>query len=120
MKGIKESFLNGLGFMLAVAVVAIFVIAARSFCPAFHYRNAYLPRKDIPISLDKNESRTLNGLVSKGVVISASDLYNDTISFYSALITYLIGILGLSGLFGYIYVRGSARRDAEEEAERAV
>ena len=120
MKDFKSGFFKGLGFLLSISIVAILVLAVYSHYPCFHYRNAFLPKDDIKISLNELQTKTLNQLISKGIVISASDLYNDTLAYYNTLITWLIGILGLSGFFGYLYLRGTGKEDAEKEAEKAV
>jgi len=117
---IKSGLQLGLGFILAVCAGALFVLAVYAYCPKLHYLNAYLPKDDVPFKFDPKQARTLNELVSKGLVISASDLYNDTLSFYSTLISWLIGILGISGIVAFIYIRGKSKEEAEEQATKAV
>ncbi len=120
MKNFKSGIQKGLGILLVLFLAALCFVAWCSYCPKLHYLNAYLPKDNIQISLSDVQIKTLNQLISKGIVISASDLYNDTIAFYSTLITWLIGILGISGIIGFIYVRSKSREEAEHEAEKAV
>ena len=117
---VKAGLQLGLGFTLVLLAGALFMLAAFSYCPKLHYLNAYLPKDDAVIQFNPKETKFLNQLVSKGIVISASDLYNATISFYSTLITWLIGSLGISGIIAFVYIRGKSKEEAEEQAVKAV
>lgn len=117
---VRVGILWGLGFSLVLSLLGIFVVAGMAYFPALRYRHAYMPKSDAVIPVNATETKTLNQLVSRGIVISAGDVYNDTLSYYNTLISWLIGLVGMSALIGFIYVRGRVGEEAELVARKAV
>lgn len=119
-KNILTGVQQGVGFLLALAIGGFFILAINSYCPTLHYKSGYVPRNEKFVELTVRQQKTLNELVSKGQVMSLSDFHSDTLSFYSTLITWLIGLLGATAILGYIYIQGLSQEKAEQQAEKAV
>lgn len=113
---IKRPFYNTLGTFVAIFFVFLLVfsviILMKHIYPNFIN---ILSSKFIITSnnYDVQTSQTLNTLISKGKIISASDIYNNMLDYYNTLITILIALMGVFGIVSWISIQGKIKHESE-------
>lgn len=61
------------------------------------------------------ETIFLHDLIKNHKIYTGNFIFERTISFYEMLITYLVGLLAVGGIFGYFYIRKSYTSEIREE-----
>jgi hypothetical protein len=112
MKNNKKLLL--LSYFLGI-ITAVFL-----FCTYYFIRSPEVLHKSIYIAdglskLSDDEIESLAKLAYSGQVIVPEVLQSSIASYYNTLITILVALLGLFSLLGFLYIKGAAKRDIEEE-----
>lgn len=120
---ISDSFFAVLGACCAVIilVIALFFILSiiKIISPNFIHSLSlkYILSNPSPTALDAHATTSLNYLIAKGQIVSASDMYSNILEYYNTLISFLIGILGVFALVSWISLQAKAKHEAEKSVD---
>ncbi|MCE3232323.1 MAG: hypothetical protein K0R98_580 [Rickettsiaceae bacterium] len=64
--------------------------------------------------LSNETKKTIEKLIHEQRIAPPDEILKSAMSFYDTLITYLIGLIGLSAFIGFLYIKAVSRRQAEE------
>ena len=68
--------------------------------------------------LTHQDTETLKRLIDKGVLLCPEHVLGDTMSYYGSIITVLVCIIGVMGVFAFVYVRNLSLDHAEEKVKQ--
>lgn len=94
----KNGCLMGGGLVFVLVLVVLAVVAFHKF----GFLDVFLLSSD---SLTPKDLTSVNVLIKNHKILSAGDIVSHITSFYSVVITILVGVLGLLGILGYIHIK---------------
>lgn len=94
----------------------LFIFSAALFCVLFYVvydlYKAFLISDNAVVSTDLNV--TLENLLTQNKIFSAKDFFGELINVYNNIFIVLVCIIGLSGIFGFIYIKNRTEEQMEE------
>lgn len=70
-------------------------------------------RNEVTVKITSKEKQLLDALTEKGAISTPPEVLGQVISFYDTQNAFLLGIMGLSGIFGYFFIRQRTRKETE-------
>lgn len=70
--------------------------------------------------LSDYEREYIKKLIDDGYILSPDLFLSEIISFYSNVISYLFGLMGIMGFAGFFYIKAASKNEAEDLAEEAA
>jgi hypothetical protein len=70
-------------------------------------------RNEVTVKITTKEKQLLDALATKGAISTPPEVLGQVISFYDTQNAFLLGIMGLSGIFGYFFIRQRTRKETE-------
>lgn len=126
---VKQIILDATRLILVLSVLIIFItiLYSAKYNPINILSDQYfLQDKHITRLICSHEKlsydhkKTLEDLVQNGTIISVSDGLNSIHAYYNNLITFLIALMGLSALIGFLYIKGITEEQAEKKIEKIL
>lgn len=105
----------GVFFGCGVVFTLIIMLLILWICNKCFLANSWIITTD---KMSIHEYISIQTLLANHKIISASDILSHLTSFYSVVISLLIGVLGLSGLFGYIHIKQLSIEKLHEHKEK--
>jgi len=103
-----------LGILLAAVVIGfVFYISCSFFKPKLEALTRPIMRTQVSVQITTKEKQLLDALVDKGAVSAPQEVMSQIISFYDTQNAFLLGIMALSGLFGFFYIRQKTKSETE-------
>ncbi len=117
----KRGFIQGLGIILVICIALIIVILIFIYCtdPINSIYNKFVYTSN-QIPINPSDQNKINLLYSKNLIISAHEIFDNILSYYNTLITFLIALLGVGTIIAYFNIRSISKEKAEQQAAKAV
>lgn len=112
----KEAWLQGFSFgfgILSVAIIlgiigVIFYLSKGDRVADF---NKYLFNPSMAASMTPVESHFICESLKKGTIVAPQDIISQTVGFYDTLISFLLGVIALTGILSFVYFQ--SKRNGE-------
>lgn len=103
-----------LGVCIAAIVLCFLTYIVWAFCkPKIESLTRPLMKNEVTIKITKSEKKLLDALIDKGAVSPPQEVLSQIISFYDTQNAFLLGIMALSGIFGFLFIRQRTRNETE-------
>jgi len=106
--------LFNISLILFILSIILFCVLIKSAYDIHYQVEVFLIGNDINISTDINT--TLKNLLTQNKLISAKDFFGAFIGVYNNIFIVLVCIIGLSGIFGFVYIKNRT----EEQMEASI
>jgi len=126
---IKQVFVDITRVVLVLATIVIFIaiLYSAKYNPVnilsdqYFLQDNHIARLVSPHSKqDVIQQKTIEEFLKNGTIISVSDGLNSIHAYYNNLITFLIALMGLSALVGFLYIKGITEEQAEKKIEKIL
>lgn len=108
----------GVATGIALGIVLLFMLASAYYAPladlAAEAGRTFVNGAPTKVEMTKADSASLQILLKKGHVTTLDNLVGNLISYYSAIITAIMGVIGILALVGFFYVRQASATHARE------
>lgn len=108
----------GVAAGIALGIVLLFMLASAYYTPladlAAEAGRTFVNGAPTKAEMTKADSAALQILLKKGHVTTLDNLVGNLISYYSAIITAIMGVIGILALVGFFYVRQASATHARE------
>lgn len=115
----KTTFLKGFSFTIGIlAALSLLTVVILSLWLLLHPKlsnlQTHLLSFDNSKKLSQVEINILQSALAKGLVIGPQDIVSQLTAFYDTIISFLIGVIALASLFGYIFIKVKTSQEVEK------
>ncbi|TGK79251.1 hypothetical protein EHQ23_19545 [Leptospira bourretii] len=112
------SFARIIEIALGICLASIILTIIGYLCWAFFHPKVEaltrpIIRNDVTIKITTKEKQLLDALTEKGAISTSQDIVSQIIAFYDTQNAFLLGIMALSGVFGFLFIRQRTRNETE-------
>lgn len=103
-----------LGVSLAILTLSFIAYIFWAHCqPRLEALTRPIVRNQVTIKITTKEKQLLDALTEKGAISTPQEVLSQVISFYDTQNAFLLGIMALSGVFGFFFIRQRTRNETE-------